>query len=403
MTRRNRPAHRRRRRPRAVAALRRARLPMRLVGQLRREAVLGARALQGRAETLAVHHAAAARGRDRAGAASGRAASGRPSGHDTRRGARGAFRRGARRAPVQARGLARLGRSASSRPRPRVARCPNTSARPGDRRCTGMSCWTRAAHGAPLSRCAHHRRPARPRGRPAYQGDRCDDPANEWISVEHARLPDADVRRAGMDGRRRALGVHARRRHQRRGPMLVGTPDRLEPRRPSGRRATTTTRSSALDGDARGSEDVTTDDQALEQRARELYPGSEYLQQQWLRSVRLVRTTAHWLVSGFAAAAARCASRRGAARRGELMSWTTRSAAWLQQQVKAHPEMTRDELRRWCSKNYPYAWRCGWAYKAWLKAHARTSIRRRCGQCGPARPSRPPRNWSGAGQLRLLP
>ena len=38
---------------------------------------------------------------------------------------------------------------------------------------------------------------------------------------------------------------------------------------------------------------MTTDDQALEQRARELYPQNEYLQQQWLRSVRLVRTTAH--------------------------------------------------------------------------------------------------------------
>jgi hypothetical protein len=37
---------------------------------------------------------------------------------------------------------------------------------------------------------------------------------------------------------------------------------------------------------------MTTDDQALEQIARQLYPDSAYLQQQWLRSVRLVRTTA---------------------------------------------------------------------------------------------------------------
>jgi hypothetical protein len=50
------------------------------------------------------------------------------------------------------------------------------------------------------------------------------------------------------------------------------------------------------------------------------------------------------------------------------MSWTTDSAEWLAEQVKAHPEMTKPELRRWCSKNYPYAQRSGWAYKAWTKA-----------------------------------
>lgn len=50
------------------------------------------------------------------------------------------------------------------------------------------------------------------------------------------------------------------------------------------------------------------------------------------------------------------------------MSWTTDSAEWLAEQVKAHPEMSKAELRRWCSKNYPYAQRSGWAYKAWLKA-----------------------------------
>jgi hypothetical protein len=50
------------------------------------------------------------------------------------------------------------------------------------------------------------------------------------------------------------------------------------------------------------------------------------------------------------------------------VSWTGRSATWLQRQIKAHPEMSKAELRRWCSKNYPYAWRRGWAYKAWLKA-----------------------------------
>lgn len=44
------------------------------------------------------------------------------------------------------------------------------------------------------------------------------------------------------------------------------------------------------------------------------------------------------------------------------------SAEWLQEQIKAHPEMSKPELRKWCSKNYPYDERRGWAYKAWLKA-----------------------------------
>jgi hypothetical protein len=29
-----------------------------------------------------------------------------------------------------------------------------------------------------------------------------------------------------------------------------------------------------------------------------------------------------------------------------VMSWTDASAEWLQEQVKAHPEMTKAELRR---------------------------------------------------------
>lgn len=51
-----------------------------------------------------------------------------------------------------------------------------------------------------------------------------------------------------------------------------------------------------------------------------------------------------------------------------MSSWTENSAAWLQEQIKAHPEMTKEELRAWCSKNYPFYARSGWAYKAWLKA-----------------------------------
>lgn len=50
------------------------------------------------------------------------------------------------------------------------------------------------------------------------------------------------------------------------------------------------------------------------------------------------------------------------------MSWTDKSAKWLQEQIKAHPEMSKQELRRWCSKNYPWAQRSGWVYKAWCKA-----------------------------------
>jgi len=51
-----------------------------------------------------------------------------------------------------------------------------------------------------------------------------------------------------------------------------------------------------------------------------------------------------------------------------MPSWTDDAAAWLKEQIKAHPEMSKQELRRWCSKNYPYSQRKGWAYKAWLKA-----------------------------------
>lgn len=53
------------------------------------------------------------------------------------------------------------------------------------------------------------------------------------------------------------------------------------------------------------------DDAALEERARSLYPGDAYLQQQWLRGVRLVRTTAQgWLLDPPALPAARRAEER---------------------------------------------------------------------------------------------
>lgn len=50
------------------------------------------------------------------------------------------------------------------------------------------------------------------------------------------------------------------------------------------------------------------------------------------------------------------------------MSWTDTSAAWLHEQIKAYPEMDKKQLRAWCSKNYPFGERYGWAYKAWLRA-----------------------------------
>ncbi len=50
-----------------------------------------------------------------------------------------------------------------------------------------------------------------------------------------------------------------------------------------------------------------------------------------------------------------------------MTSWAENSAEWLQEQIKAHPEMDKKQLRAHCRKNYPYAERSGWAYKAWCK------------------------------------
>lgn len=85
------------------------------------------------------------------------------------------------------------------------------------------------------------------------------------------------------------------------------------------------------------------------------------------------------------------------------MSWTDTSAEWLQEQIKAHPDMSPAELRRLCRANYPFAQRSGWAYKAWLKAlrayfnpQAVRPVR-----AGKTEPS--PAELEAAGQLRLLP
>lgn len=84
------------------------------------------------------------------------------------------------------------------------------------------------------------------------------------------------------------------------------------------------------------------------------------------------------------------------------MSWTDDSAEWLQVQIKAHPDMTRAELRRWCSKNYPWGMRSGWAYKAWLKA-LRSYFKPqavRPVRAGRTEPS--PAELESRGQLRLI-
>lgn len=50
------------------------------------------------------------------------------------------------------------------------------------------------------------------------------------------------------------------------------------------------------------------------------------------------------------------------------MSWAEKSRRWFRQQEAENPEMSLDELKKHCTKNYPYFERKGWAYKAWLKA-----------------------------------
>lgn len=50
------------------------------------------------------------------------------------------------------------------------------------------------------------------------------------------------------------------------------------------------------------------------------------------------------------------------------MSWYTDSRGWINAQQMEHPELSRVELRKHCSKNYPFAQRKGYAYKAFLSA-----------------------------------
>lgn len=50
------------------------------------------------------------------------------------------------------------------------------------------------------------------------------------------------------------------------------------------------------------------------------------------------------------------------------MSWYTKSYGWIQQQKLDNSDLGHAELKKHCSKNYPFSERKGWAYKAWLKA-----------------------------------
>ena len=50
------------------------------------------------------------------------------------------------------------------------------------------------------------------------------------------------------------------------------------------------------------------------------------------------------------------------------MSWRTATLAWIDEQRLKNPNMAHVELKRHCSKNYPFSERKGAAYKGFLKA-----------------------------------
>ncbi|WP_428242994.1 hypothetical protein [Gynuella sp.] len=51
-----------------------------------------------------------------------------------------------------------------------------------------------------------------------------------------------------------------------------------------------------------------------------------------------------------------------------MSSWYQRSMSFIRQQKAEHPEMPHAELRKHCSKHYPFSERRGYAYKAFLHA-----------------------------------
>ena len=62
-------------------------------------------------------------------------------------------------------------------------------------------------------------------------------------------------------------------------------------------------------------------------------------------------------------------------------SWYESSWSWIQQQCQAHPELSREELRKHCSRNYPYDMRRGWAYRSFLRAMHDHFGRDKAAQC----------------------
>lgn len=84
------------------------------------------------------------------------------------------------------------------------------------------------------------------------------------------------------------------------------------------------------------------------------------------------------------------------------MSWSDLSATWLQEQIAAHPEMSKPELRRWCRANYPFTERGGWAYKAWLKTLRAYFNPQAVRPVHAGRTQASPAELEQRGQLRLL-
>lgn len=50
------------------------------------------------------------------------------------------------------------------------------------------------------------------------------------------------------------------------------------------------------------------------------------------------------------------------------MTWYAESRGWILKQKLEHPELNREELRKYCSQNYPFGERRNYPYKAWLQA-----------------------------------
>ncbi|MBK8187619.1 MAG: hypothetical protein IPK77_10520 [Cellvibrio sp.] len=50
------------------------------------------------------------------------------------------------------------------------------------------------------------------------------------------------------------------------------------------------------------------------------------------------------------------------------MTWYSQSMGWIKKQQIENPSLSHDEMRKHCSKNYPFGMRHGYAYKAFLEA-----------------------------------